>query len=173
MSPDEPSTCGDYRRPSVDVARSRTPLALCLALLDGPSGWAPPDTAGTWASRLGVAPCRRIESLKESGRRRYAAPRPALPAPSDHAMPQIHSFNSARFLVCMRVVFPLLLSSSRPPPQGQLSASLRDRLRRVLARQPLTQIWYLRKDGQVGRARVASQFVVRGDCCLPISVTTA
>ena len=38
MSPDEPPTCGDCRRPSVDVARSRTPLALCLALLDGPSG---------------------------------------------------------------------------------------------------------------------------------------
>ena len=31
-SPDEASTCGDRRRASVGVARSRTPLALCLAL---------------------------------------------------------------------------------------------------------------------------------------------
>ena len=37
-SPDDPSTCGDCRRLSVGVARSRTPLALCLALLRHPSG---------------------------------------------------------------------------------------------------------------------------------------
>jgi len=36
--PDEPFTCGDCRRPSAGVAWSRTPLALCLALLSHPSG---------------------------------------------------------------------------------------------------------------------------------------
>jgi hypothetical protein len=38
-SPDEAFTCGDRRRVSVGVARSRTPLALCLALLRHPSGF--------------------------------------------------------------------------------------------------------------------------------------
>ena len=38
VSPDEPFTCGDCRRPSAGVAWSRTPLALCLALLSHPSG---------------------------------------------------------------------------------------------------------------------------------------
>src|SRR5580704_17080565 len=33
VSPDEPFTCGDCRKPSVGVARSLAPLALCLALL--------------------------------------------------------------------------------------------------------------------------------------------
>jgi hypothetical protein len=37
-SPDEASTCADRRRVSAHVARSRTPLALCLALLRHPSG---------------------------------------------------------------------------------------------------------------------------------------
>jgi hypothetical protein len=37
-SPDKASTCSDRRRVSVHVARSRTPLALCLALLRHPSG---------------------------------------------------------------------------------------------------------------------------------------
>ncbi len=38
VSPDDPPTCGDCLWLSVDVARSRTPLALCLALLRHPSG---------------------------------------------------------------------------------------------------------------------------------------
>ena len=38
-SPDEALTCGDRRRVSVGIARSRTPLALCLALLRHPSGF--------------------------------------------------------------------------------------------------------------------------------------
>jgi hypothetical protein len=37
-SPDEAPTCADRRRVSAHVARSRTPLALCLALLRHPSG---------------------------------------------------------------------------------------------------------------------------------------
>jgi len=37
VSPDEASTCGYCRWPSAVVARSLTPLALCLALLVHPS----------------------------------------------------------------------------------------------------------------------------------------
>jgi hypothetical protein len=97
---------------------------------------------------------------------------PGAPAPSEHAMPQIHNFNSARLLVCTGAVFRSIVQLPAAAPRPPVSVAARS-ASPGLGPQPLTRIWHLRKDGQLGRVCVASQFAVRGDCCLPISATAA